>query len=313
MKSFKSLNIFFCLFLLATFVLKGQKVDPHMTDLVVPPEKLANLVAGITPKGWELYDKVLEFTPENLYEQINGRAEYYIAYNMINMIYASFNKCTANGTAFNLFIYDMGTPTNAFGAFSGERSFGAPQFNLGREAYRSGADCYIWHGQYYYQITANDTTNELKQVIIDLAGILIDSLQDSGQPVWGLNVLPKKDLVPQSVQYFLNDALGYEFLHNTYTAKYYKNEEIVSILLSQHDSPESVQSTIIKFKEHVNKYGKGVDLLTVDSTELICCDMGGHYDIVFHKGRLFAGVIGIKDKKMGIEATIDFRNQLQTE
>jgi hypothetical protein len=148
---------------------------------------------------------------------------------------------------------------------------------------------------------------------MDLAKKLTDYLQDSGQPVWGLQALPQKNQVPQSVQYFLIDALGYSFLRNTYTAKYYKDKIEVSVFLSQQDSPESVRITITKFKEHVNKYGKGVDLLSVDGIELISCDMGKYYDVIFQKGSFAAGVTGVKDKDLAIGAAIDLWKQLQTE
>ena len=207
----------------------------------------------------------------------------------------------------------MSNPSNAFGVFSGERSLGAPPIKLGRDAYCSKGNYYIWHGQYYIQIVATDTTSELHRISMDLAEKLTDHLQDSGQPVWGLQVLPQKNQVPQSVQYFLIDALGYSFLPNTYTAKYYKGKIEVSVFLSQQDSPESVNTIITKLKEHVNKYGKGVDLLSVDGIELLSCDMGRYYDVIFQKGCLAAGVIGVKDKELAIGAAIDLWKQLQTE
>ena len=305
-----------CLVLLTVVVAKGQTAvrdtEPQ-DDIATSAEKISLMVTSLTPKGWELYDNVLQFTPENLYEQINGRAEYYLSYDMIRMTFASFRKSTDNSNFINLSIYNMSTPSNAFGVFSGERSLGVPPLKLGRDAYRSEANYYIWKGQYYIQIIATDTTYELRRIGMDLAKKLTDYLQDSGQPVWGLQALPQNNQVPQSVQYFLIDALGYSFLRNTYTAKYYKDKIEVSVFLSQQDSPESVRTTITKLKEHVNKYGKGVDLLSVDGIELLLCDMGRYYDVFFQKGCLAAGVIGVKDQELAIGAAIDFWKQLQNE
>jgi hypothetical protein len=316
MKLYKSLIFVMCLVLLTLVVAKGQATvrdTVSQDDIATSAEKIALLVASLTPKGWELYDKVIQRTPINLYEQINGRAEYYLSYDIIRMTFASFRKSIDNNNFINLSIYNMSTPSNAFGVFSGERSLGVPPLKLGRDAYRSEANYYIWHGQYYIQIIAIDTTYELRQVSLDLAEKLTDSFQDSGQPVWGLQVLPSKNQVPQSVQYFLIDALGYSFLRNTYTAKYYKDKREVSVFLSQQDSPESVRTTITKFKEHVIKYGKGVELLSVDGIELLSCDMGRYYDVIFQKGCLAAGVTGVKDKELAIGTAIDLWKQLQVE
>ena len=316
MKFNKSLKILIGLILLVVLVILGYKVVQLATqenDYATSPKRLAMIVNNLTPEYWRIYDKVAHFTAENLYEQINGRAEYYLAYDVIGMTFASFEKSTDKSRFIDLSIYDMGTPTNAFGVFSGERSLEVPRLKLGRDAYRMGANHYIFQGQYYIQITAADNTDELQQVCMDLATRVTDLLQDSGQPVWGLTALPKANRVPQSVQYFLVDALGLDFMRNTYTAKYYKGKSIVSILLSQQDSPESARKTIAQFKEHANLYGKGVDILSVDGIELVSCDMDGSYDVIFQKGRLVAGVTEVEDKRLAVEATIDLWKQLQTE
>ena len=316
MKLYKSLIFVICLILLTVVVAKGQTTfrdTVPQENIALSAEKTTLIVTSLTPKGWELYDNVLRFIPENLYEHINGRAEYYLSFNMITITFAGFRKSTDNSNFINLSIFDMSNPSNAFGVFSGERSLGAPPLKLGRDAYRSKANYYIWHGQYYIQIVTTDTTSELQRVSMDIAEKLTDHLQDSGQPVWGLQALPQKNQVPQSVQYFLIDALGYSFLPNTYTAKYYKDKIEVSVFLSQQDSPGSVNTIIAKLKEHVNKYGKGVDLISVDGIELLSCDMGRYYDVIFQKGCLAAGVIGVKDKELAIGAAIDLWKQLQTE
>ena len=41
-------------------------------------QNLAEAVAGVTPQGWQIFDAVKQFTPETLYEQINGRASFFL-------------------------------------------------------------------------------------------------------------------------------------------------------------------------------------------------------------------------------------------
>jgi len=288
-------------------------LDAIDEDNTNSPKKTTMMIESLTPEGWKLYDKVMQFTPGNLYQQINGRAEYYLAYDVIGLTFAGFDKGADDSVFIDLSIYDMGTPTNAFGVFSGERPPDVERLKLGRDAYRIGANHYVFQGQYYVQIIATDDTDELRQICMDLAKKVTDSLQDSGQSVWGLTALPEKDRVPQSVQYFLVDALGLDFMQNTYTAKYYKGKAIVPIFLSQQDSPESARETVAKFKEHASLYGKGAEILSADGIELLSCDMSGSYDVVFQKGRLFAGVTEAKDKRLAVEAATDLWKQLQTE
>ena len=189
---------------------------------IIASQSLTVMVAGSTPKGWQIYGEVKQFTPENLYEQINGRAAFFLAYDMIRMTYVRFVNSDETTQFINLSIYDMGTPTNAFGVFSAERSQGESSPELGRAGYRSDANYFIWKGQYYIRIISAETTDEFQRIGMDLARKVTDFLLDSGGQVWGLAALPLTDRMPESVQYFKVDAMGLDFMRNTYTAAYRK-------------------------------------------------------------------------------------------
>lgn len=313
MKFNKSLKILIDLVLLIVLVMLGCKVvelTAPKSDYATSPKRLAMIVNDLTPKNWTIYDKIRHFTAESLYEQINGRAEYYIAYDVIGMTFASFEKRTDSRSYINLSIYDMGTPINAFGVFSGERSSESQRLELGREAYRSGADYYIWQGQYYIQVIASNTSEEIKHIVSELAKKVTDLLPDSGETVWGLAVLPKAHRVPQSIQYFLVDAMGLDFMRNTYMAKYYKGETVLSIFLSKEDSSESAQRTLDQFTAHAKQYGQGISLTSQDNIKLFSCDMGDNYDVIFQKDSLIGGVTGVENEGLAIQATIDLWKQL---
>ena len=288
-----------------------QKAEEEIA--ATSPQSLSVKVAGLAPNGWEIYDKVLHFKAENLYKQINGRAEFYLAYDMIGMTFASFERSIKNEYFIDLSIYDMGTPANAFGVFSGERSKGISLTDLGRDAYRSGANYYIWKGQYYAQIIASDTTDELRRIGMDLARKVSDFLLDSGEPVWGLNALPQVDRIPESERYFLVDAMGLDFMRNTYIAQYTKEDAVVTVFLSQRDYEEYAHAAVAQYVEHANKYGEVVKRLTVNGVELISCDMGGSYDVIFQKGGIVGGVSAVEDQSLAIQAATDLLRQLRNE
>ncbi|MBT8371298.1 MAG: hypothetical protein KJO34_10075, partial [Deltaproteobacteria bacterium] len=248
-----------------------------------------------------------------LYEQINGRASFFLAYDMIRMTYVSFTPGAEAAKFINLSIYDMGTPTNAFGVFSAERSQEESPLNLGRAGYRSNANYFIWKGQYYIQIISSEVTNEFKRIGMHLARKLTDFLLDSGEQVWGLAALPLTDRIPESIQYFKVDAMGLDFMRNTYTATYRKGNTLVTVFLSQQDSVESALTVVGRYAKYANKYGKGIDRLKDGKVELVACDMGGSYDVVFHKGRLIGGVTAVEDPGLAIRVAIEMWQQLRLE
>jgi hypothetical protein len=271
------------------------------------------MIAGFTPKDWQIFDKVKQFTPENVYEQINGRASFFQAYDMINLTFVSFVKKDEDTKFINLSIYDMGSPTNAFGVFSSERSPGEPTLNLGRASYRSDANYFIWQGQYYIQIISSETTDEFQQAGLDLARSVTDALPDSGEQVWGLAALPRTDLVPESVQYFKADALGLDFMRNTYTAEYRKGNVVVTAFLSRQESADSAGLKVAKYAEYAKRYGKGFERLKNRNVELVSCDMDGSYDVVFNKGRLVGGVSSVENRDLAVRAATELWEQLRLE
>jgi len=273
-------------------------------------QNLTEIIVRLTPKGWEVFDEVKQFTPENLYEKINGRAEFFIAYDIIRMTFASFSNSADKQKFIDLSIYDMGNPTNAFGVFSTERSQGESSLELRRASYRSDANYYIWKGQYYIKIIASDASGQLQRIGMELARKVTDFLVDSGERVWGLTTLPLADRVPESVKYFKVDAMGLDFMQNTYTAQYRKFDTLVTVFLSRQASPDSAQSTMDQYAEYAKQYGKGIDHLKIDGLEFVSCDMGRNYDVIFQKGPLMGGVLSVEDKSLALRVASELRRQL---
>lgn len=277
------------------------------------PSELAETVTGLTPRGWEIHDEVWWYTAENLYELIDGRAEFYISYDVVGVCFASFAQSSESDIFIDVSIYDMGTATNAFGVFTAERSPEGRQLKLGRDSYRAGTGYYIWEGRYYVQVAAPDDSGEYRRITRDIAERLTCALGETEEVVWGLAALPRENLVPQSVRYYLVDAMGLDFMKNTYMARYRRPEAEVVVFLSRCDSVESAESAVTEFMEHMNFYGKGVKQLTVKGIEMAACDMGGIYDIVFQKGRLVGGVTGIEDQRLGVQEAVELWRQVEDE
>lgn len=273
-------------------------------------QSLSEFVAGLTPDGWNLFDKVGLFTADNLYERINGRAELYLSYDVTELTTATFEKEADIGEFIELSIFDMGNPTNAFGIFSVERFLGETPLDLGRLSYRSGSNVYIWKGKYYITLVASETTEKLRLISLGLASKVAASLGDSSELVWGLSTLPQDDLIPDSIQYFKVDALGLDFMKNTYTAKYLKRDTEVTVFLSQLDSSDTALNTMKSFAEQSDKYGRGSTHEIKNDIEFFLCDMNGTYDVIFKKGRLVGGVLSVTHKDIAIEAAYDFWKQL---
>ena len=273
-------------------------------------ERISEMMQTLTPKGWEIYDRVKRFTPENLYEQINGRAEFFVAYDMIEMTFVSFINKSHEEQFIDLSVYNMGTALNAFGVFSAERSPGEKPVELGRAASHSDANYYVWKGQYYIRVIPSHVSEPLRQTSFELARNLTDFVTESDASVWGFHIMPKEDLIQGSLTYFRVDALGLDFMTNIFIGKYRKGEILIKAFLSRQETEKSVASMIKKYAGYAGRYGEGFETLHLDGLKLISCDMGSDYDIVFQKGRLMGGVLSVKERELAVKAAIEFWKQL---
>ncbi len=275
------------------------------------PFNLYDLLARLTPEGWAIYDQVGHFTADNLYERINGRAELYLAYDVISLTTATFEDKTDIGRFVELSVFDMGNPTNAFGIFSVERFQGDPLLDLGRMSYRSDSNAYIWKGKYYITIVVSDSTEEFEQMSLDLASKVTAALIDSGERIWGLSALPKDHLITDSVQYFKVDAMGLDFMQNTYIAEYLKGETTIKAFFSQQASPDFALDLVEHYIEYCQEYGQGYKRTIKNGAEFVLCDMGGTFDVIFQKGRIVSGVISANHQLRAMEIAYDLWIQLQ--
>jgi len=278
---------------------------------LIAAQSLPELVTNCMPEGWQIFDKIKQFMPENLYEQIDGRASFFLAYDMVEMTHVAFENSAHPGQFLDLSIFDMGTTTNAFGVFSTERSPEAPSLDIGRSGYRSGANYFVWKGRYYIRLISSEATNELRRIDMDLIRKVIEHLPDSDDQPWGITALPLKDRISTSIQYVKANAMGMEFMHDTYMAEYRKSGTKVTAFLSRRDSAESAHDCVDQYATFAEKYGKGVERLRVEGVNLVSCDMGGSYDVVFQKGLLIGGVSSVDDRSLAVRVAVELWQQLR--
>ena len=103
--------------------------------------------------GWKKMGEIESFDAADLYVKINGRAEQYLAYDVVGLDCASFTN--TDGDFIDVFLYEMGTPSRAFGIYAVELDREAPSVDRGRGGYRSGASLFFWQGGFYVQILAS--------------------------------------------------------------------------------------------------------------------------------------------------------------
>lgn len=300
---------------------KGQHFDPHLFALdqsllseQAPVRKEVKLVErsgegrvagvpssvatgplqGLAADGWRELGSVEFFTAETLYEKINGRAEQYLAYDATGMEFVAL--VGGEGQFIDVFLYDMGGVENAFGIYAVERPEEAQLVKLGRQGYRAESSYFFYKGNYYAQIIASDSSEEIGAVAEEIARVLAGRLEAGTGRVWGIDALPEENRV--SVQYFKRDALSLDFLRETYTAKYRSSDGEWTAFVARHASQEEAAATMAKYLGYLGDYGELSAPREVDGAQVITGDLGGFFDVIFQKGTLFAGVNLVEGREL---------------
>jgi hypothetical protein len=266
-------------------------------------EVIAQAIDIDPPAGWKRPGGVERYTVTNLYDKINGRSELYNSYDIVGMTFVTFLNEADSSKYIDIFLYDMRTAMGAYGVFSVERSPGNPHFDLGRSAYRTDRDLFLWKGQYYLTVLASDETDDVQNSVLEIAKTIEARLKDDGGSVWGLDQLPKEHRNDETIQYFQIDAMALSFMTNTFTAEYDLDGEEVTMFLSKQDDEAIAKEKTKKYVEYLEKYGDDVKQSDIGGATCASGDMGGgFFDAAFQIGPYIAGVSAVQGRETALEA-----------
>jgi hypothetical protein len=252
-------------------------------------------LSGLVPQGWQRLGTVERYSADDLYVKINGRAEQYVAYDVLELTCVSM--AAADGEFIDVFVYDMGTPLNAFGIFSVERAPQRQELSLGNEGYQVAASCFYYQGPFYAQVMASADRQDLKAAALQAGHQLAAALPRSRAQLWGATGLPEQDRLAGSLQYLKRDALSLSFLTNAFTATFQRGGEELSAFLAQHDDVARAGVTLAAYEEYLGTYGQIIERRAVKDGVIVIGDLGGVFDAVFQRGELVGGVAMASDRQ----------------
>ncbi len=248
-------------------------------------------VANLAPAGWKQVGDIEHYNVASLYDKINGRSELYMAYDVRGLSWVSFALDGDTSTFIDLFIYDMQSPTGAFGIYSVERETGQEKVDLGRAGYKTGSNFFFWKGNYYGYIQAAKDSEAIDAAALAVSKGVLDRVTDDGGAVIGLDKVPTNGMVEDSVQFFRADALSLDFMNNTFTAKYAVGDQAVTGYMTWRGSEAEAAEIVGKFVDYLKEYGESPTSKTIDGVEIHMADLGGGFmDSMFQLGSTVAGL-----------------------
>lgn len=272
-------------------------------EMKAKTETIARALEGLTPEGFTKKSQVERYTEANLYEKIDGRSELFQSYDVTGMTFVTFAKADDPSKFIDVFLYDMTTPLGAFGVYSVERSTGSKPIATGDGGYRAGADYFFRKGQYYASILTSGPNEEAQNAASALADTLANRLKGKSAELWGLAMLPAKNRIDLSVQYLMVDALGLDFLTNTFTAKYRDGETEFTAFVARCKSPGNAADVLAKYKAHLEEVGEIGKPVKIEGASVMFAEMGdGEFDGACQVGDVIVGVTAVKGRDAAVKA-----------
>lgn len=251
------------------------------------------------------------FTPDNLYDKIDGKAELYLASGIVGMRCQRFALKTNEDQWLEWFVYDMGTLSQAFSVFSTQRRAEGEKLDLTDDAYRTQNAVYFVAGSNYIEAVASSSDEALMNATLDMAQRFVAASPKSSERLPEFEVFPAENLVAGSQTLESTDAFGFDQFKNVFTARYRAgNAEVMAFVTScsSADAADKLSAAYRSFllenggkemESPVSDFGKPVKI------------MDG-FELVFSQGKVVAGIHSAPTTDVAVELAHRLGERLKT-
>jgi hypothetical protein len=248
--------------------------------------------------GWSLVTEPEHYEADNLWEYINGQADFFIDYGFVRVDAAEYRNDQESSSVV-LEVYRMGRPQEAFGIFAAERTRDDRPLEIGAEAYLGANVLGFWQGEQYVKITSFDEGSATEQLLIGLAEEISSRIPGQERELETLLLFPEEGRVEASERFIPKNFLGQPYLTDAYrTDSTYHGEE-VQLFIVDTGSPEEARSHLNRLEDFCRERDQGrVTLETTEDPAMLIVD-GPSKMVVFQLNHRLGGAIGMQSLDAG--------------
>ena len=209
--------------------------------------------------GWVPSANDRAYTPDNLYDYINGGAELYLSFGLAGVLSRRYSRAGQPDIVVDLF--DMKTSQNAFGVFS--LSSETPDTAYGQGSQYTRGLLLFWKDKYFVSVLATPETEDARSAIGSLARSIEDAISAEGAAPAILSLLPAQSLSRETIRYFRHhiwqnahyfisteNILHIDESTDAVLAKYGEPGSRYVLLLVKYENPEDARAGRAGFVEH---------------------------------------------------------------
>lgn len=258
------------------------------------PEKAASTGDWLPPE-LAVFGAPESFTPDNLYDKIDGKAELYLAAGFVQLNCQRFALKEAPDQWLEWFVYNMGTVPQAFSVFTVQRRAVTQTLDLTEYAYRTQNALYFVCGSNYIEAVASTAGEPLMSAVLALARHFVAANASGTTRMTQLELFPPEDLVPGSHTLQTTDAFGFDQFKNVYTAQFKLNGvEITAFVTSCPDAAAAAALADAYRSFLLANGGKVVEAQPTGAWGK-AIEIMGTIEIIFTRDNLVAGIHAAPD------------------
>lgn len=194
--------------------------------------------------GFKIKTDYPVFTPENLYDFIDGAADNYLSYGFAELHVAEYKK---GREVIKAEIYKHISHILAFGIYSSERSPSFRFLNIGSQGYNTDGSINFFKGNYYVKIRTYSRKEKTLLALESLAGKIAVMLDGDTEMPSQLSLFPSEGRNKNEEMYIAESVLGHSFLNNAFRANYSSGTDNFSMYMINSGSVENNLKTINSF------------------------------------------------------------------
>ena len=239
--------------------------------------------------GWQQQGATRHFTPDNLYEYMDGNAESYLAYGFVQMQGVT---CKQGADTLVIDVSEMVDADAAYGIFSGNRDPNQPLAKIGMGGQILPRRGTFAKGNYYVEIAATPEDDHTRD-LTDFITVIEKQIEGRTTLPEALSWFPPDKLasarmVPESV-------LGIRALKRGYVAQYDHGKAFLVL----EATPESAAATMAKLRQRYP--GAQAAQLADEALQLHERYLSG--TCFFRKGRYIGGYTNLPDGPSAVAAS----------
>jgi len=190
------------------------------------------------------------YTPDNLWDYINGGADSYNALGFRELYIAEYKRGKKH--SIKLEIYHHASENLAFGIYALERAPSYNFFDLGVQGYREEGLIHFLKGEYYVKVSTHSDSKRILAALEDLALKTEALLEGTDEFPEELSLFPEKGKQDNSEMYVAENVMGHEFLNNAFRANYNIDDNRFTIYLFTGNSTAENQDML---EQYLSGYG----------------------------------------------------------